>query len=169
MPADCFEVSQERVKLSGEKFVPHVIEPSFGIDRITYALLEQNLKEEEGYTRLTVPPTVAPIKVGVFPLMARDGLDKKSREIHRLLVASGINSYHDTGGSIGKRYARMDEIGTPYCITVDYESLEGKGVTIRDRDSAEQVRVPEEGIAEVLKGLVEGNMRMGEVIFKREL
>jgi len=166
VPADCFEVSQERVKLSGEKFVPHVIEPSFGIDRITYALLEQNLKEEEGYTRLTVPPTVAPIKVGVFPLMARDGLDERSREIHRVLVASGINSYHDAGGSIGKRYARMDEIGTPYCITVDYESLEGKGVTIRERDSAEQVRVPEERIAEVLKGLVEGTITLESLMEK---
>ncbi len=163
VPADCFEVSEERVKVSGEKFVPHVIEPSFGIDRITYALLEQNLTEDEGYTRLTIPPAVAPITVGVFPLMARDGLDEMSERIQRLLMASGINAYHDTGGSIGKRYARMDEIGTPYCITVDYESLEGKGVTIRERDSAEQVRIAEERVIEVVRGLVEGKMGLEDL------
>ena len=155
VPADCFEVSRERVKLSGEKFVPHVIEPSFGIDRITYALLEQNLTEQDGYTSLTVPPQVAPIKVGVFPLMARDGLDSAAFEIYDSLVEAGVKAYYDAGGSIGKRYARMDEIGTPYCITVDYESLEGKGVTIRERDSAEQVRVSENEILEAVKRLVE--------------
>jgi len=158
VPPECFETSKERVKVYGEKFIPHVIEPSFGLDRIIYAVMEQSLEEEEGYTKLTLEPQIAPIKAGVFPLMAKDGLDRKAREIYDSLVRSSINAYYDSGRSIGKRYARMDEIGTPFCITIDYETLEGKGVTLRDRDSREQVRIGEDRIAGLLKRLIDGEI-----------
>jgi glycyl-tRNA synthetase len=145
IPQDCYDIVTVTEKQSGEKFVPHVIEPSYGIDRILYFLLEHNYneekKKEEDYTVLTLNPIIAPIKVGVFPLIGDQKLIDLAKEIDSCLRNAGIATYYDESGTIGRRYARMDEIGTPYCITVDHDSLTDKKVTVRDRDTTTQERV----------------------------
>jgi glycyl-tRNA synthetase len=161
VPESAYTIKKLKKKVSGEDFVPHVIEPSHGIDRILYAVLEHSYSEVESegetYRILRLRPSVAPVKVGVFPLMAKDGLDKKALEICDVLRNSGIKPEYDASGSIGRRYARMDEIGTPYCITVDYQSLEDETVTLRYRDSKEQVRVEIKEIPERLTRLIKEN------------
>jgi glycyl-tRNA synthetase len=139
--SDSFEIQMVKEKESGRRYVPGVIEPSYGIDRIFYSVLEHSYFEEDDYVTLKLDPRIAPIKVGVFPLMNKEELTAKSRPIDEMLRKSGIITYYDESGSIGRRYARMDEVGTPFCITVDYDSLEDDAVTVRDRDSKEQKRV----------------------------
>ena len=161
LESELFEVVRVKEKVAGKRVVPHVIEPSCGLDRIFYSVLEHayDRDEKEGYTVLHIKPEVAPIKVGVFPLMEKDGLDDLAREIYEKLQMSGLNSLYDGAGTIGKRYARMDEVGTPYCITVDYEALEGetKGtVTIRDRDSKAQKRIRIEDAEQVIRSPMAG-------------
>jgi glycyl-tRNA synthetase len=145
---------------SGERYVPHVIEPAAGADRATLAFLvdaydEELVSEEgagEGETRtlLRLHPRLAPIKVAVLPLLKKDGHPELAHEVHRA-VRSRVQSEYDEGGSIGKRYRRQDEIGTPFCLTIDHKSLEDGSVTLRDRDSLAQERVPIEGIAEEIE------------------
>ncbi|RLG38235.1 MAG: glycine--tRNA ligase [Candidatus Alkanophagales archaeon] len=124
---------------------PHVIEPSYGIDRIIYALLESSFHKEEvrGEVRrvLRLKTHVAPVEVAVLPLLNREPLVNKAREVFQMLRRHRIFAEFDASGSIGRRYRRQDEIGTPFCITIDYETLENDTVTIRDRDSMKQVRV----------------------------
>jgi glycyl-tRNA synthetase len=144
---------------SGEKIIPHVIEPSFGVDRIVLALLvnaytEDNLgnNKEEKRVVLKLAPSVAPIKVAVFPLLKnKPDLVEKAREIYSKLKASIPDVVFDDNGNVGKRYRRQDEIGTPFCVTVDFETLEkGNGVTIRDRDTGEQERLGEDELVSYL-------------------
>ena len=161
LESELFEVVRVKEKVAGKRVVPHVIEPSCGLDRIFYSVLEHayDHDDKEDYTVLHIKPEVAPIKVGVFPLMEKDGLDDVARGIYEKLQMSGLNSLYDGAGTIGKRYARMDEVGTPYCITVDYEALEGetKGtVTIRDRDSKAQKRIRIEDAEQVVRSLMAG-------------
>ena len=155
IPEHCYEVVETEEKIMGEKFVPHVIEPSYGIDRILYFLLEHNFKElkknEEEYTVLTFTPQMAPIKAGVFPLINDDHLMKVAREIDTDLRTHGIQTYYDEGGTIGRRYARMDEIGTPFCITVDHDTLKDHAITVRDRDTTKQERVKIDRLVELMK------------------
>lgn len=152
IPENCFEILRINEKLTGEKFVPHVIEPSYGIDRILYCVLEHNYKDTkkkgEEYRILSLTPSMAPIKVGVFPLINDEKLVKIAIEIDKNLRDASISTYYDDAGTIGRRYARMDEIGTPFCITVDHDSLKDKTVTIRDRDTMKQIR---KKIDEVIK------------------
>ncbi len=127
------------VPIDGERKVPHVIELSFGVDRNIWALLDL------GYITgdrdwIDLPVDIAPYQVAVFPLMRKDGMLERSREIYDLLN-SCFNAFWDKSGSIGKRYARQDEIGTPYCVTVDYDSLEDDTVTIREISSTDQIRL----------------------------
>jgi len=137
-----------------EKIIPHVIEPSFGIDRIVYALLESSLyKEQVGKQKRKVlgfKNEIAPIKAAVFPLLNRDGLKEKAVEVFQALRDEAILVEYDDSGSIGRRYRRQDEIGTPYCITIDYDTLEDGTVTIRERDTMKQVRVPVAEIKEFI-------------------
>ena len=146
IPADLFEVRDEIVDIRGEDIVPHVIEPSYGIDRMCYAVLEQAYDEDtaDGETRVVMRllPQVAPVQVAVFPLMTRDDLDTIAGEITRTLHKTGILAEYDDSGAIGRRYRRQDEIGTPFAITVDYETKENNSVTLRDRDTMKQVRIP---------------------------
>jgi len=155
IPEQCYEIQDVEEKTMGEKFVPHVIEPSYGIDRIIYFVLEHNYKElkknKEEYTMLTLKPEIAPIKVGVFPLTGDASLTKVAVEIDTKLRNAGIATYYDDGGTIGRRYARMDEIGTPFCITVDHDSLKDHRVTIRDRDTTKQERIHLKDIVSVMK------------------
>lgn len=155
VPAECFELKLVKEKVHGRRFVPHVIEPSYGLDRIIYSVMEHAFFEKDDYTVLRLKSKVAPVKFGVFPLMARDGLDAEARKIDDALRARGIATNYDDGGSIGRRYARMDEIGTPYCITFDYDSFQDKAVTIRDRDSQKQARVPIVSLEKVAHELLE--------------
>jgi len=127
-----------------ERFVPTVIEPSGGVDRTCLAVLCDAYDEEEveGDTRtvLRFSPRLAPIKAGVFPLVKKNGLAEIAQDLEKKL-RKRFNTIYDQGGAIGRRYRRMDEIGTPFCICVDFETKENETVTIRDRDSMEQVRV----------------------------
>ncbi|MDO8429899.1 MAG: glycine--tRNA ligase [bacterium] len=135
---------------SGKKFFPHVIEPTWGVDRsVLVAMLEAYHEEdaataEEGETEKRVvmkfPKWLSPVKVAVLPLSKKENLSNKAKEIYGDLVKDFVCEYDETQ-SIGKRYRRQDEIGTPYCVTVDFESLEDKAVTVRDRDTMKQDRI----------------------------
>ena len=144
IPEDCYDIVETKEKMAGEKFVPHVIEPSYGIDRILYCILEHSYhetrKKGEEYRLLKLKPCIAPIKTGVFPLVNDERLVEIAKKIDRDLRDAGIASYYDDGGTIGRRYARMDEIGAPFCITVDHDTLKDNTVTIRDRDTTKQER-----------------------------
>lgn len=129
-----------------EKFIPHVIEPSLGLDRTILALLCDAYTEDEidGETRvyLKFKPNIAPVKIAVFPLLKnKPDLVKKAREVYENIRKEIPNAMFDDNGNIGKRYRRQDEIGTPYCITIDFDTLEDNTVTLRDRDSGGQERV----------------------------
>lgn len=160
VPTHGFEIMEREIKESGQYITPHVIEPSYGIDRIVYALIEhayfETKKEGEEYRVLRLRSTVAPIKVGVFPLMARDGLPEMAMDIIEAIRSRGIRSYFDESGTVGRRYARMDEIGTPWCVTVDYDSKDDNRCTIRDRDTTEQVRVGIEDVPDMICQLLDG-------------
>ncbi|HPD09210.1 MAG TPA: glycine--tRNA ligase, partial [Methanomassiliicoccales archaeon] len=151
LDADHYDVVRVREKVNGVRVVPHVIEPSHGLDRILYSCLEHAYAERDGYVTLRLRPAVAPIKVGVFPLMAKDGMEEVAKALDLALREEGIATYYDDSGSIGRRYARMDEVGTPWCVTVDYDTLEKGDVTIRDRDTAEQARVPADDVVAWVK------------------
>jgi glycyl-tRNA synthetase len=146
-----YEVAKVKEKVNGVKVTPHVIEPSHGLDRIMYSCLEHAYREKDGYVTLSLKPQVAPIKVGVFPLMAKDGMEEVAKAIDLALREEGLATYYDDSGSIGRRYARMDEAGTPWCVTVDYDTLEKGDVTVRDRDTAEQVRVAADDVVTLIK------------------
>jgi glycyl-tRNA synthetase len=131
--------------ITGEHVTPHVIEPSFGIGRVLYTVLVHSYREDEveGESRsyLALPSDLAPTFVGVFPLMDKDGLGECAHEIAADLRAAGFTVNYDDSGNIGRRYRRQDEVGTPYCVTVDYESLDEGTVTVRERDSTTQTRI----------------------------
>jgi glycyl-tRNA synthetase len=124
----------------GRRFVPHVIEPSFGLDRLVYVALEYAYAKQDKRAVLSLARDLAPMQVSVFPLMNKDGLLEKADEVYHMLVNEGFSVYWDSSGSIGRRYARADEAGTPLGITVDYQTLEDGTLTLRDRDSWRQVR-----------------------------
>ncbi|VVB89547.1 Threonine--tRNA ligase [uncultured archaeon] len=156
-----FETVTEEVH--GENIIPHVIEPSFWIDRITYSLLEHSYFEEEAVeegeeekTRivLRLPAEVAPVQAAVLPLLTREELIKPANEIVKMLRKAGILVAFDDSGTIGRRYRRNDEIGTPYSITVDYQTLDDGTVTIRNRDTMKQVRAGIDDIADNICALI---------------
>lgn len=141
----------------GERYVPYVIETSAGLTRTVLTVLADAYEEEvvEGEKRVVMRlhPELAPITVGVFPLVKKDGLAELAREIERDLRQE-YATFYDQGGAIGRRYRRQDEIGTPFGITVDYQSKEDRTVTLRYRDSMEQVRVPIPELAETIRRAV---------------
>jgi glycyl-tRNA synthetase len=134
--------------------VPHVIEPAAGADRATLAFLADAYDEEEveGEVRtvLRLHPRLAPIKVAVLPLLRKDGQPELAASVFHALRGS-VQSEYDEGGSIGRRYRRQDEIGTPWCVTIDHESTAERTVTLRERDSLQQQRVPIDGLAEEIE------------------
>jgi glycyl-tRNA synthetase len=137
---------------TGDRYVPHVIEPAAGADRATLAFLVDAYDEEEvegeSRTVLRLHPKLAPVKVAILPLVRKDGQPELAREV-RGLLRHLMQTEYDEGGSIGRRYRRQDEIGTPWCVTIDHESLEDRTVTIRDRDSLAQERVAIDELAGV--------------------
>ncbi|MGZ5323610.1 MAG: His/Gly/Thr/Pro-type tRNA ligase C-terminal domain-containing protein, partial [Solirubrobacterales bacterium] len=140
---------------TGERYVPHVIEPSAGADRGTLAFMVDAYDEEEVEGRervvLRFHPRLAPVKVAVLPLVNKEGQPEVARELYEDLRTRMAAEY-DTGGSIGKRYRRQDEIGTPWGVTVDHQTMEDGTVTLRDRDSLEQSRIPAAELADELSG-----------------
>ena len=158
-------VSYETVveEIRGEEIVPHVIEPSFGIDRIVYTVMDHSFYEDvvDGEPRsvLKFNSKVAPVDVAILPLMDRDVLVKPSKAVLDGLRSRGIRVDYDTSGSIGRRYRRNDEVGTPYCVTIDYETLEQGTVTIRDRDSMKQVKLDAQRLIGVLEELLAGDRK----------
>jgi glycyl-tRNA synthetase len=130
---------------TGDRYVPHVIEPSAGADRGTLAFMVDAYDEEEVEGRqrvvLRLHPRLAPVKVAVLPLVSKDGLPEIARSVYEDL-RTRLPAEYDAGGSIGKRYRRQDEIGTPWGVTVDHQTTEDRTVTLRDRDSLDQTRVP---------------------------
>ncbi|HEX2022469.1 MAG TPA: glycine--tRNA ligase [Candidatus Thermoplasmatota archaeon] len=162
LTSDFYRVEKRRERVEGEWYVPHVVEPSFGVDRIFYATLESawNVKE---WTTLRLAPAVAPVKCGVFPLMAKEGLDAIAQEIDRELRTNGVASQYDDGGAIGRRYARQDEIGTPFCVTVDFDTKADGTVTLRERDTGAQKRIPRADVLRVLHDLVAGRATFDRV------
>ena len=147
------EVLEEHVKrvqrsenVNGEWFIPHVVEPAFGIDRIIWHLLDHSYSEieksGEEYTLLSLQELIAPVDVTVLPLYEKDGMGELAQKVHRDVCGRrNVFSVYDASGSIGRRYARADEIGVPWCITVDHDSLIDNSVTLRSRDTGEQTRV----------------------------
>lgn len=139
-----------------EKFIPHVFEPSFGLDRLVLALLCEAYTEDEmngeKRTVLKFKPNMAPIKAAVFPLLKnKPDLVNKAREVYKLLKKEIIPVIFDDNGNIGKRYRRQDEIGTPYCVTIDFDTLADDTATLRDRDTGKQERIKISELASFIK------------------
>jgi glycyl-tRNA synthetase len=137
---------------TNEKYIPYVIEPSLGVDRVVLAFLcdaydEEQLEDGETRAVLRLHPYLAPFKAAVFPLSKK--LSEKAVEIADMLAKDFPVDYDDSG-SIGKRYRRQDEIGTPFCITYDFDSENDHCVTVRERDSMQQIRIPISEISQYL-------------------
>ena len=139
-----------------QKIVPHVVEPSMGVDRLFWCVLEHTFREktkEKDWEWFDFPPCIAPYHAWIFPLMKKDGMDEKAKEIEEQLREAGLTVYYQDSGSIGRRYARADEIGVPYCITIDYDTLDEKSdkhgtVTVRFRNDGVQIRLKITELAE---------------------
>ncbi len=146
----------------GEAYVPHVIEPAAGADRAALAFMVDAYDTEEvegrGRTVLRLHPRLAPVKAAVLPLVSKEGMPEKAREVFDE-IRRRVPAEFDEGGSIGKRYRRQDEIGTPWGVTIDGQTLEDDTVTLRDRDTLEQVRVPIAGLADDLAARLEAPWR----------
>jgi glycyl-tRNA synthetase len=145
---------------TNERYLPWVIEPAVGVDRILVTCMLDAYDEEEvkGETRVVLRfhPSIAPVQVAVMPLSKKEELIGPAREALSAVRQHFRAEYDQTGGNIGRRYRRQDEIGTPFCVTVDFETINDRAVTIRERDSMEQERVP---ITELVARL---QQRLGE-------
>ena len=139
-----------------EKYTPYVIEPAGGINRMALTFMIDAYEEEElekdTRTVLHFHPRIAPITVAIFPLVKKEGMPERAREILGTLQDAGIRTFYDQKGAIGRRYRRQDEVGTPWCLTVDGDTLADNTVTIRDRDSMDQVRVPIDELLATVSG-----------------
>ena len=150
------EIFDEKVK---KKVIPRVIEPTFGMERVFLAILTKayNHDKKRDYVVLKIPPKLAPVKAAVFPIIKKLEYEEIAESVVRDLRKEFAVNY-DKSGSIGRRYARNDEIGTPYCITIDDKSLIDKAVTIRDRDSTQQIRVKVKDLKDVVRKLIDGEI-----------
>ena len=174
VPVEQTGFAVEEVTEAGERVTPHVVEPSFGVGRLVYTVLahayETDVVDGEERTYLSLPSALAPTTVGVFPLMDRDGLGDRAREVATQLREAGLAVTYDDSGAIGRRYRRQDEVGTPFCVTVDYDTL-GEGdspdlagtVTVRERDTTSQRRVAVEELSETLQSLRRGDIGFGDL------
>lgn len=156
-----FEMVEEEA--SGRYFTPHVIEPSFGVDRIFYSVLEYAYTEKKGRVILLIPRDVTPIKALVLPLVNKNGIPELAERVYNAIIDDGVEAKYDDAGSIGKRYARADEVGIPVCVTIDYESLKDETVTFRDRDSWSQVRAKISDVPILLRNFIRGRKRFSDL------
>lgn len=161
------EIKKEEKRMAGRNFTPGVIEPSFGIGRMMYCMFEHCYYTREGDASRAVfkfTPLVAPVKATVFPLLQKPELNQVAQSISASLTAAGLSNVMDTtGNTIGKRYARTDEIGVPFAVTVDFTTISDSTVTVRERDSMAQVRIPSAEVPGVLRALVDMNTSWEEV------
>ncbi|KAL6768360.1 TSG1 [Auxenochlorella protothecoides x Auxenochlorella symbiontica] len=159
LPPGSVDIRKERKRLTGRSFTPAVIEPSFGIGRLLYCLFEHSFYWRAGSDKRSVfrfSPLAAPVKATVFPLLARAELNATAARVSAALTRAGLaNAVDTTGNTIGKRYARTDELGVPFAVTVDYTSLEDGTATLRERDSTAQVRVPLDELPALLRELTD--------------
>ena len=146
------DIAKQKTVVRGTRFIPHVVEPSFGSDRLFYVALEYAYGVKDDRVLLSFPRSIAPIQVGVYPLMGKDGLDLKAKEVQKLLALEGFMTEYDETGSIGRRYARADEAGVQLGVTIDYDTLKDATVTVRDRDSWQQVRTRIADLPVLLRG-----------------
>lgn len=147
----------------GRRIIPHVVEPSLGVERLIWAILEHSYRPKDeihDWEWFDLPPELSPYDVAVFPLMKKDGLAEKAQEAAASLRAQGLTVLYDESGSIGKRYARADEIGMKWAVTIDYDTLKDNTVTIRDRNTAKQERIKIEEIA----GFIKNSLNQGKVL-----
>ncbi|WP_254521848.1 glycine--tRNA ligase [Natrinema caseinilyticum] len=167
IPVETTGFSVEEQTEAGEHITPHVVEPSFGVDRVVYTVLHHAYREDEvdgeERTYLELDPEVAPTFVGVFPLQSDDELETEAREIAAALREAGLSVTYDDSGNIGRRYRRQDEVGTPFCVTVDYESLEDEAVTVRERDTTAQKRLPIEDLPSALPAIRTGDLEFEDL------
>lgn len=168
-----FELAPDHLNLEeveetvrGEKIFPHVIEPSYGIDRIVFSVLLHTFREDKENEReyFNLPADIAPVEVSVFPLVNRDGLREIAVKIRDELRDDGFIAEFDASGTIGRRYARADEIGVPFAITVDHESLEDETVTIRNRDDLKQKRISISSAGDILEDLLKYRIKFEDIV-----
>ncbi len=160
---DAVQIVEVEEKITGKHFIPHVVEPSFGAERLLYVTLEYAYHVRNDRVVLRLPRDLAPIQVAVFPLLSKPKLVEKAREVYRNLVARGFYTLYDESGTIGRRYARADEIGVPAAVTIDYQTLEDDTVTLRDRDTWEQIRIPSSKLVPVLQKFIYGNLELKQL------
>ncbi|MEM1545277.1 MAG: glycine--tRNA ligase [Candidatus Methanomethylicia archaeon] len=152
---DIVEFKASRTLSSSRKFIPNVAEPSFGLERLVYIVMENAYSEVNNRVVLKLPRDIAPIQVIVLPLVNRGGIPEKAIYICKMLRNNGFITEYDDKGSIGRRYARADEIGIPVAITIDGQTLEDNTVTVRDRDTWKQVRVRIDELPNFIKNFIE--------------
>ncbi len=160
---DQVELSTQRIVVRGKRFIPHVVEPSFGSDRLFYVALEYAYGIKDDRVLMSFPRSIAPMQIGVYPLVSKDGLVEKANEVKELLIREGVTVEFDETGSIGRRYARADEAGIPLGITIDYDTMSDDTVTIRDRDSWKQVRTPIKELANLLGRYFQGKINFEDL------
>jgi glycyl-tRNA synthetase len=156
IPKEHVTIVEKEEKITGKRYIPHAVEPSFGVERLLLVTLDYALDEKDGRTILRIPRMLAPIEVAVYPLTRDEKLVSKAKSIYNMLIEAGFYALYDDDGSIGRRYARADEIGVPVAVTVDYQTLEDDTVTLRDRDTWEQVRVHTGKLVEAIRRFLEG-------------
>lgn len=153
-----------------EKYVPHVIEPSYGLGRIMYCVFEHCFKQrplDAQRTYFDFPVAVAPIKCSLLPLMSQAIFTPKTRELKALLTKAGVSSkVDDSGQSVGRRYARADECGIPYAFTIDHTTLDDDTITMRDMDSMKQIRIQLKEASSIISDLIKGNATWAEMLAK---
>ena len=143
-------VSGQKMNIPKKDYVPHVLELSFGIDRLVFALLDTSFKQGKEGWYFSLPPKLAPYDAGVYPLANKGGLPELAEKVAQTLRGCGLKVSYDSGGSIGRRYARADEIGIPFGVTIDFDSAKDNTVTVRDRDSQKQERVKAEQLCDYI-------------------
>jgi glycyl-tRNA synthetase len=157
------QVASRKTVERGKRFIPHVVEPSFGSDRLFYVALEYAYGAKEDRVVMAFPRSIAPVQVGIYPLMSKDGLAEKAQEVHRQLTQEGFTADFDEAGSIGRRSARADEAGIQLGITIDYDSLSEETVTVRDRDSWKQVRSQIKELPQLLHKYFQGKLNFEDL------
>ena len=160
------EIFDEKTK---QKIIPRVIEPTFGMERVFLALLckAYTYDSVRDNVVLKLPAFLSPIKAAIFPIVKDEKFLKIARAVYSELKKD-FNVVYDESGSVGRRYSRNDEIGTPFCITIDGDSIKGKDVTIRDRDTTKQIRVKISDLTEILRKLINGEIKFDKAGKKAE-
>jgi len=143
-------IQEKEISEAGKRYVPHVIEPSFGAERLVYAVLEYAYSIVKDRVVLKIPRDLAPVQAIILPLVSKDGLDGKARELYQKLLKKKIDVEYDESGSIGRRYARADETGIPIAVTIDYQTMKDDTVTLRERDTWIQKRCKISEITNIL-------------------